>query len=168
MGGNLSSSAKPVPAPVQKCPSGCLSTEQAVSLVHPIYYTKEPLTDQERDEALAAWKLVFNNKAPVFAELRAKDPSFPYALCTEYFYSIFFVRLIDVYPHAKQLFIKPTQRMRQSFLGSLSMILNLMEETAKFQSCLTNLAHVHNKIGIKSMECEPLLCIFIAILMVSK
>jgi len=161
MGGVITSTAQPVPVPVIKS-DGRLSTDQAVSLVLPIYYSKEPLTTQERDEAIGAWKLIFNNKAPAFVELKSKDPSFPHALCTEYFYSIFFVRLIDVYSHAKGLFSKSNQRMRQSFLGSLSMIINLIDDPTKFNRVLVNLAHVHNKIGVKSMECKFFICHAIA------
>ncbi len=133
-----------------------ISEEYAVSLVLPIYYTKENFTDKEKDEALNVWKLITSNKAPGFIAQKESNPHFPYTLCSEYFYSIFFERLIDIHPTSKNLFSKNSQRMRQSFLSSFGMILNLMDDSdpTKFKRCLVNLANVHNKIGIKAVECK--------------
>lgn len=153
MGGSISS---PLPTSIKvqsnRTEQSPNIEEYTVNLVLPIYYTKQNLTEFERSEAFKVWKLVTSSKAPLYLEAKKKDPNFPYPLCSDYFYAVFFERLIDIHPTSRNLFQKSSQRMRQSFLSSFGMILNLMDDPEKFQRCLVNLAHVHNKIGIKAIE----------------
>jgi len=157
MGGSISGPQKgivPIVATSANQDGKKMEQSTLVPLVLPIYYTKQDITKFERSEVFKVWKLVTTNKAPNFLEGKATDPNFPHALCSDFFYAIFFDRLLDIHPTSKNLFQKNSQRMRQSFLSSFGMILNLMDEPEKFQRCLVNLAQVHNKIGIKAIECK--------------
>lgn len=151
MGGILSSTNKPIQIPIQQMG---LSPDAAKFLVMPIYYTSEALSVDERESALVAWKMISSNKAPNYLAQKQADPSFPYTLCSEFFYDIFFGRLNDVHPGAQGLFSKSGQRMRQYFLASITMILSLMDDVGKFTRTLQHLAQVHNKIGVKAIECK--------------
>jgi len=150
MGGNLSSTNKTLQIPIQ---SKGITEEAAKCLVMPIYYTKAPLTMEEKESATAVWKMISSNKAPNYIAQKLQNPStFKYALCSEFFYDIFFDRLSDVHPASRPLFSKSGQRMRQYFLASITMLLNLMETPEKFNKTLIHLANVHNKIGVKAIE----------------
>lgn len=151
MGGILSSTNKPIQIPIKQMG---LSNDAAKFLVMPIYYTTDALTADERESAMTVWKMISNNKAPNFVAQKRSDPSFTYILCSEYFYDIFFDRLNDVHPGARGLFSKSGQRMRQYFLASITMLLNLMDDAGKFTRTLQHLAQVHNKIGVKAIECK--------------
>ena len=160
MGGNLSGTNKRMEVPLKASASSAkFSAETAKFLVMPIYYTKDALSAIELDAALSVWKDISSNKAQNFVLQKQTDSAFrsKYALCSEYFYDIFFDRLSDVHPGSRGLFSKSGQRMRQYFLASLTMILSLLNEPVKLNKTLTHLAQVHNKIGVKGVECKLIL-----------
>ena len=151
MGGALSATAKPIAVPIQQMG---LTSEAAKYLVMPIYYTKGTPTVEEKEAALKVWKMISSNKAPNYLAQKQSNPNFNYTLCSEFFYDIFFDRLNDVHPGARALFSKSGQRMRQYFLASITMLLSLMDDADKFSRTLQHLAQVHNKIGVKAIECK--------------
>jgi len=164
MGGNISSTNKTLQIPIRSSKSKgsgggkttIITEDTAKCLVMPIYYTKVELTIEEKEAALTVWKLISSNKAPNYLALKqssiATNDTFKYALCSEFFYDIFFDRLSDVHPASRPLFSKSGQRMRQYFLASITMLLSLIEIPEKFNKTLIHLAHVHNKIGVKAIE----------------
>lgn len=153
MGGSVSTNNKTLQVPIQKSGlNGAISPDVCKSMIMPIYYTKEDLTEEETEAATSAWKLISNNKAPNYLLYKRTNPQFQYALCADFFYDIFFDRLNDVHPGASHLFSKTGQRMRQYFLASITMLMTLMGNKDKFDKTLNHLAQVHNKIGVKAIE----------------
>lgn len=120
----------------------------------PVYYTKDPLTDRELQAALKAWSSISSNRASNYIQQKRHNPDFPYSTCSEYFYDLFYERLFEVHPNARPLFKKSKKRMRQYFIGSFTMLLDSVTDSEKFTRSLISLAHVHNNIGVKAIECK--------------
>lgn len=138
-----------------------MSEEFAISLVLPLYYTKLPLTKEEVDGAVIAWKSIVNNRSPYFHKLKKEKLEvgeiFPHQVCSEYFAELFYSRLFDVHPHSRGLFRDSKMKMRLYFMSSISAIIDaLVEDQDRFLSSLRNMAKVHNRIGVKAVECKLL------------
>lgn len=125
--------------------------------VLPIYYTKQELTEAEFNAAHKAWSLVTSSRASTYVHLKKMNPLFEFSNCSEYFYEIFYERLLEIHPGAKVLFKKNNKRMRQYFIGSFTMLLESVNDVEKFTRSLVGLAHVHNNIGVKALECKFIL-----------
>ncbi len=150
MGANTS--APPLPPPsYQHAP-----LEEIEAFVRPIFYSAEDLTKDELDAAVAAWKMILNNRSQHFLNLRAADPNFGPLTCMEYFYDIFYNRLFDVHPSCKPLFKKSISKQGSFFLRMISLLLTELEEKDKFIKTLENMANIHNKLGVKAVECKTL------------
>lgn len=130
------------------------ANKSPVESVLPIYYTKDELTDTELEAVLKVWGLITSSRAETYVHLRRFNPSFGFSNCSEYFYQLFYDKLLDVHPGAKVLFKKDNKRMRQYFVGSFTMLLDSINDVDKFNRTLVSLAHVHNNIGVKAIECK--------------
>ncbi len=109
------------------------ANKSPVETVLPIYYTKDGLTESELEAVLKSWGLITSSKAENYVHLRRFNPQFGFS---------------------KVLFKKDNKRMRQYFIGSFSMLLDSINDTDKFTRTLVSLAHVHNNIGVKAIECK--------------
>jgi hypothetical protein len=127
-----------------------------MAFVMPIFYSKSELTMEEREAANAAWKQIVNNKSQHFLEIRAQqnDPNFPHVTCLEYFYDIFYNRFFDVHPSCKTLFKKSINKQGSFFARMISLLLGDIDDQEKWRKNLENLAHIHNKMGVKAVECK--------------
>jgi len=120
--------------------------------VLPIYYTKEELTQSELEAVIKVWGLITSSRAQTFVHSRRLNPQFGFSNCSEYFYELFYEKLLETHPGAKVLFKKNNKRMRQYFIGSFTMLLDSVNDVEKFTRSLVSLAHVHNNIGVKALE----------------
>lgn len=156
MGGNTSAPSVPPPSQAHA------SEAEIEAFVRPIFYSPDPITKEELDAATAVWKMILNNRSQHFLNIRASDPNFVPLNCMEYFYDIFYNRLFDVHPSCKPLFKKSISKQGSFFLRMISLLLTELEEKEKFVKTLENMAHIHNKMGVKAVECKsfllPCLC----------
>lgn len=149
MGG--STSAPSAPPPPQHS-----SMEEIIAFVRPIFYTDDAITKEELDAATLVWKMILNNKSQHFLSLRAADPNFVPLNCMEYFYDIFYNRLFDVHPSCRTLFKKSISKQGSFFLRMISLLLTEIDDKEKFFRTLENLANIHNKMGVKAVECKSI------------
>ncbi len=161
MGGSASSSAAIARAAEQARHDQMQKTEEEIiAFVMPVFYTKSELAAEEREAASSAWKLIVNNKSQHFLDIRTQrqnDPNFPHVTCLEYFYDIFYNRLFDVHPSCKSLFKKSINKQGSFFARMISLLLGDIDDQEKWTKNLENMAHIHNKMGVKAVECKLLL-----------
>ena len=135
----------------------------------PLFYTKIPITPEEKAAADHAWKMIVNNHCQYFFETKAQHPEIEHKLVQEYFYDVFYNRLFDVNPSCRVLFQKSINKQGSFLLRMISMLLQEVEEPEKFKKTLANLTHIHNKMGVKAVECKFVLlnraCAFIQLVM---
>ena len=136
-----------------------MTTEAAMALVMPIYYTKTELSADEKEAAVTVWKMIINNRCAHFSLLkeqaRVTGEDFPHVICSDYFSTLFYDRLFQVHPLCKGLFANSKMKMRMNFMSIITLLLNAMdEEPTKFVKTLENLARVHNTIGVRAVECK--------------
>ena len=137
--------------------------EFAASIVMPIYYTKALLEPEEKVAATACWKSIVGNRSAHFQNLKkeSKPEEFPYAICSDYYSELFYERLFHVHPGCKGLFTNSKMKMRVNFMSIISLLLDALDDdTGKFVKTLENLARVHNRIGVKAVECKCFICYY--------
>lgn len=141
-----------------------INEDFVVSMVRPVYYMKEEVTQDELNQATQVWKSILNNRSDFYLKFRQenKEKNLPtQELCANYFADLFYERLFNVHARSIDLFSGTKMKMRVYFMGSITIILeSLLEEPDKFHKMLSNLAKVHNRIGVKAMECKNFLYIF--------
>jgi hypothetical protein len=72
-----------------------------MSIMMPVYYTTEPLTEEEINKAAAAWQTILDDTAPEY--VRQKDSvsgfmDFTYPSAMTYFFDTFYGRFFDIHP----------------------------------------------------------------------
>jgi len=108
------------------------------------------ITVHECSLARSSWDMILNHTAPVFVQLR-DQPDFPFGNCMIYFTHIFYKRLFDIHPFAKGMF-KNVQSQGRALVQILTIALTSTEDRVLYDQILTQLAHVHNKKGVKAAE----------------
>eukprot|EP01031_Cornospumella_fuschlensis_P026019 gene26019-31421_t len=126
--------------------------EEIVRFVMPLFYTKAPITPEEKAAAEKAWKMIINNHCSYFFELKAQHPEIEHKTVTEYFYDVFYNRFFDVNPSCRGLFQKSISKQGSFLIRMISLLLQEVDEAEKLQKTLSNLTHLHNKIGVKAVE----------------
>lgn len=134
-------------------------TEQGVdpmvSLIMPVYYSKELITTEELSAAIECWKMIVGNNSAHFNALRSSgEVGFPN--CLEYFFHIFYHRMWDVHPVSKTLFHGSINKQGSFVSRFISVSLDHIGDEAKWQRLFQHLAEGHNKMGIKGVECKQL------------
>lgn len=124
--------------------------EEIVRLMMPVYYSEDPITDEEYDLALNSWRMILNNSSPEFLANK-KNVNFPYPTCIIFFYNSFYDRLFDIHPVAKNMF-KDMRSQGKFLVKMISLSLSERENAAKYQKTLIKLAEIHNNRGIKAVE----------------
>ena len=130
--------------------------EEVITFVMPIYYSKVALLPHEKEQAKNAWKYISTGQSPEFFRLKKEDPNnVPCKTPMEFFGNQFYRRLLEVHPTCRGLFTKSTMKQGQMLLRMISFALGELDEEddAKFLKTFQNLAHCHNKIGVKACEC---------------
>lgn len=132
---------------------------EVIPFVLPIYYTDEVITQVHLEAALKGWKLILNNRSEHFLALkRANGPDVQDAEnCMDYFMHNFYIRLFDIHPNCKKLFHRSIHKQGSFFLRFLSMCVAEVSEPTKLDKTMENLANIHNKMGVKAVECKSIL-----------
>ena len=121
----------------------------------PVYYTTQPLLPHEKERAIAAWKDISNNKSKEFYRLKKEHPEYPCKTPMEFFGNQFFRRMIEVHPTSQGLFTKSTMKLGALLLRMISFTIQELDEPEEaFVKTFQNLAHCHNKLGVKACECK--------------
>jgi hypothetical protein len=111
----------------------------------------------EKERALKSWRLISNGQASEFFRLKKADPeNIPCKTPMEFFGNRFYRRLLEVHPTCQSMFAKTTMKQGSLLLRMISFVINTMEEEdeSKFIKSMESLAHSHNKIGVKAVECK--------------
>lgn len=139
-------------------------TEQGVdpmvSLIMPLWYTKEPITPEELTAATECLKMIVTNTSAHFDKLKAAG-EVQFETCMELYAHTFYHRIWDVHPVSKTLFHGSIYRQGGFVTRFLSVALDHVTDEAKWQRLFVHLAEGHNKMGIKAVECKSVnTCIF--------
>jgi hypothetical protein len=154
MGGSVSTN---VPEISEKVSAKTTDIEaEIMRFVVPIYYTDAPITSKEMEEATKVWKLITNSKSEVFLKLKRETAGFEYENCVEYFFHLLYTRLFDIHPHCRGLFHRPINKQGSFMLRFISMCLTDWEDEDKWNKTFLQFANIHNKMGVKSVECKIL------------
>lgn len=130
--------------------------KEVIPFVMPIYYTDEPITPEEKDGAMRVWKMILNNRSEHFLALKRENKEKDVQdaeNCMDYFMHNFYIRLFDIHPNSKQLFHRSIHKQGSFFLRFLSMCVAEVSEPEKLDKTMENLANIHNKLGVKAVEC---------------
>ena len=122
----------------------------------PLYYTNEPILPAEAAGAIQAWKMIMNDKSLHFKALKANsiEQPYPHVNCMELFYHTFYTRLFDVHPIAKTLFHRSINKQGTFFVRFISMAIDQIGDPEKWYKTFKNLTDIHNKLGVKAVECK--------------
>eukprot|EP00981_Chlorochromonas_danica_P000312 scaffold78_cov203-Ochromonas_danica.AAC.5 len=134
---------------------GNKTEEEVKYFLMPVYYTTAPLLPHEKELAVKAWKEIANARAKEFWRVKNLDPEA--VTCKtpmEYFGNQFFLRLFDTHPTCRGLFSKGSMREGQALLRMISFIISEIDNEEKLEKNLIALAHSHNKLGVKAVECQ--------------
>ena len=131
------------------------SDEEIVSLIMPLYYTKEPITPTELSAAVQSWKMIMNDRSVYFKGLKAAGgPTYEHQNCMELFSYTFYNRMFDVHPGAKTLFHRSINKQGSFFVRFVSMSLDQVADDEKWEKSFRNLTEIHCKMGVKAVECK--------------
>ncbi len=125
------------------------SEEEVIKLMFPVYYCDDMLTTEEDILVERAWNLVLTDSALGF-RLKAQRS---HSSCIAYFYELFYNRLFDVHPGARDLF-KDIQSQGKFLVKMISLGLSEKVDQKKYTDTLTKLAEIHNERGVKAVECK--------------
>eukprot|EP01040_Poterioochromonas_malhamensis_P008009 gene8009-8657_t len=123
------------------------SEEEVVKLMFPVYYCDDMLTTEEDILVERAWNLVLTDGAFSY-RLKAQRS---HSSCIAYFYELFYNRLFDVHPGARDLF-KDIQSQGKFLVKMISLGLSEKVDQKKYTDTLTKLAEIHNERGVKAVE----------------
>jgi len=126
------------------------SEEEVVKLMFPVYYCDDMLTTEENILVERAWNLILTDGALGY-RLKAERPDFAHTTSIAYFYELFYNRLFDVHPGARDLF-KDIQSQGKFLVKMISLGLSEKVDQKKYTDTLTKLAEIHNERGVKAVE----------------
>ena len=84
-----------------------ISRDDICKLVYPLYYTTEPVTDEDISLAKSIWNSILDNSAATFQRHLRKssngdttntEENILFPSCMVMFYSYFYERLFDIHP----------------------------------------------------------------------
>lgn len=137
---------------------------EITKFVLPIYYSNLPISKEEFKAAYDCWKVILNNRSPHFLKMKATDPTCTYENCNEYFFHIFYNRFFDIHPSARVLFTKPINKQGSFLMRFITLCLDAWEDDDKWDKTLINLTNIHNRMGIKAIECNDYPLIYVRLL----
>lgn len=132
--------------------------EEIVRFVMPLFYTQEPLKPEEMDAAVKAWKMIVNNQCQHFFQMKAQHPEIEFKLVSEYFFDVLYNRMFDVNPSCRGLFHRSINKQGSFLLRMISLLLTEATDPPKFRKTLINMTELHNKLGVKAVECKCFRC----------
>jgi hemoglobin-like flavoprotein len=160
--GGTSSAAMPAPVMIgvgQKLGSGVQEMNEKykgiVKLMMPVYYNDSKILSDEQAAAAFTWQMILTNTAPEFLEKRKTSQEFRMKFSTSimYFSHVFFERLFNIHPLAKDLF-KDMKSQGKFLVKMISLSLSEPTDKDKFETTLLKLAEIHNERGVKAVECK--------------
>lgn len=157
MGGAPSSTASASKVASHANPSAVLDMEkEIIPFVMPIYYTTAPILPIELEAATKAWKMILNNRCENFNRMKKEQNPTAAELenATEFFFHVFYERLFDIHPGCRKLFTRSIHKQGSFFLRFFSMCIAEIDEPEKLEKTLENLTNIHNKMGVKAVECK--------------
>lgn len=125
---------------------------EIIALLMPLFYIKAPLLPSELEEATRVWKIIVKNQSKHFAELKTANPNLQPKLVSEYLHLVFYNRLFEVHPGCRGMFNRALNKM--NLLPMISLVLSKLDDEPSLRKTLNNLVNVHNRIGIKAVECK--------------
>lgn len=128
------------------------SEEEIVKLMFPVFFDDKALTVEEQACVERTWGLILTDTAPIYLA-RTKNPGFAHSSSITYFYELFYNRLFDVHPGARDLF-KDIQSQGKFLVKMISLALSEKVDPQKYHTTLTRLAEIHNERGVKAVECK--------------
>lgn len=121
-------------------------------MVMPSFYNKDILREEERIAAVEAWNLIISNATPIPVECSTK---FTNISSVEYFYQSFMYRLNDFHPLVGELIKRSGDSHNKNFAPAITYIVNNFN-SIRLISKLKKLGDIHNKLGVKTIECKNL------------
>lgn len=129
------------------------SEADVVALLMPLYHTSEPLTIEEKEAAEYCWRLSVKNQCQCFHSWKAAHPDCGLKIVGEFLHVCFYERLFLIHPSCRSLFQRDISRM--NLIPMVSLCLTKLGDRAQLRKSLVNLVSVHNRIGVKAVECKP-------------
>eukprot|EP01039_Chlorochromonas_danica_P010542 gene10542-11679_t len=134
------------------CPGQSLGERDLlVRLLLPLYYTSEPLTEEENEAAIVVWKMIVRNQSVAFSAYKATHPeTAEVKSVSELLHLIFYERLFLIHPSCRGLFLRSMNKM--NLVPMISLCLSKLDTPNSLATSLTNLVIVHNRLGVKAAE----------------
>jgi hemoglobin-like flavoprotein len=135
-------------------PYGCedVNIAMCVSIVMPMYYTREEVSPGDLVLARASWNLILSDGAPAFVKAR-ENPDFTELSCLTYFYTTFYGRLFDIHPACKSLFKNNIQTQGKALAKIISFLLKDHNDKTMLNQVMEDLAERHiNTYFVKAHE----------------
>lgn len=129
-----------------------LSLDHIIKVMLPVYYDDSPITDEEYHLALNSWDLILQDKISSFQTLK-EDPKFIYSNSKMYFCDLYYKRLFDIHPLAKDLFTRHSTK-GDLLIRMISVAFHERTNPHEHKFALEKIAQIHNTKGVKSIECK--------------
>ena len=100
---------------------------EIVSVMMPVYYTEEEITEQDLNLAIDCWQHIVSDTSPEFKMKKETDPSFQFSSCVSWFFSNFYARLFDVHPMCRSLFKTGLQTQGRFLISMVSLCINQLK-----------------------------------------
>jgi hemoglobin-like flavoprotein len=129
-----------------------VSLSMAVKLVLPLYFTDEPVTEEDLEIARQTWTLVQEDQTPAFLAAK-EDPEFKEQSCLEWFFTVFYQRLFSVHPVCRALFKNDPRHQGRAMVNLITYLIQSKNDHDKVNHILVDLAHRHvHQHGVKAHE----------------
>jgi hypothetical protein len=124
----------------------------------PVYYTIEPLNQEDLLIAHFSWQTILNNLSPQFLKLKV-TANLQYSSCIVYFHDTFFNRFVEIYPPSKSLF-KGGIKSKGKFLTNLISLSMKECSTVERNDLMAKFSEMYSELNFKAPECKSLFYIF--------
>lgn len=152
---NMGGSVTKPNIPVNDSRGKAISEDLLIRALMPIYYTTDPITPEQQDRAVKAWKLIASGQAPEYYRLKKADPDHvPCKTPIEFFGNRLVKRFIEVHPVVQHMFKNGTMKQGSLFFRMVAFTMTALEDESKFDSQFVTLAKTHNRMGIRAVECK--------------
>ncbi len=119
-----------------------LTIEMCVGLVMPLYYTTDPVEEEDITRGRISWNLIVDDTSPEFL-LKKGTPECSDISALSWFFTIFYNRLFDVHPSCRPLFKNNIQTQGKALAKIITFLLHPHNDPQKLQDNLVDLAIRH-------------------------
>jgi hypothetical protein len=85
---------------ISKSKAAGRSTEEVVSMMMPVYFTDEPISEEDVELAKLKWGMILDDTCEHFLKNKGQ-PGYDTPTCIMLFYDSFYNRLFDIHPVSK-------------------------------------------------------------------